>query len=138
MWLGYVSLVILILGAFTFLVLPKGRWKVTGTMTFLLLSTVVYAGAFEIVGLPKPYLLEWRKLNGLPIIGMYQKEEEPLYIILLRDGEPVTYTFPWDGEVAESLNNQWREASFHGQPPLFSMDGGEIELRKPPDGRPPK
>src|SRR5262245_66623964 len=90
----------LLLGAFIFLVLPRGRlWqRATSATIFLVLIGVVYGGSIELLSRPKPLRLEWRDATEAKVLGATMREGEAVYVWLEVPGAdmPRAYALPWD------------------------------------------
>jgi uncharacterized SAM-binding protein YcdF (DUF218 family) len=108
----------LLLGAFVFLVLPRGRlWQRTASATvFVLLIALVYGGSIELLGRPKPVRLEWRDMEKAQVLGASMREDQAIYLWLQFDGapEPKVYTLPWSLETAQNLQNAMQEGEAQG------------------------
>jgi len=126
----------LLLGAFVFLVLPRGRtWQRTGSATvFVLLIALVYGGSIELLGRPKPVRLEWRAMEKAEVLGASLRENEAIYLWLQFDGapEPKVYTLPWSMQTAQNLQDamQESEATGTGVEMTMSLDSG-LDDREP-------
>jgi len=128
------SLFALILGGFIFWVLPGGtvRRRTISVATFVCLIALVYAGAVEMTGRPKPVGLEWRGTEEATLIGATMREGEAIYIWLQIDGaeEPRAYTLPWSMASAQELQQAMSDAEANGtgvkvaQPFEPSLDTG--------------
>ena len=61
----------LLLGAYIFLVLPQAGplRRVISVGVFLILIAVVYGGATELLGRPKPLWLEWRTADRAQVVS---------------------------------------------------------------------
>jgi hypothetical protein len=121
----------LLLGAFIFLVLPRGRvWQRAASATvFVLLIALVYGGSIELLGRPKPVRLEWRDLEKAQVLGASMREDEAIYLWLQFDGapEPRVYTLPWSMKTAQDLQNamQQGEATGTGVEMTMSLESGQ-------------
>jgi hypothetical protein len=126
----------LLLGAFVFLVLPRGRvWQRTASATiFVLLIALVYGGSIELLGRPKPVRLEWRDMEKAQVLGASMREDQAIYLWLQFDGapEPKVYTLPWSMQTAQDLQNamQEGEASGTGVEMTMSLESG-LDDREP-------
>jgi hypothetical protein len=109
----------LLLGSFIFMVLPRGRvWqRAVSTSMFMVLLGLVYGGAVELLGQPKPMRLEWRSsLPEAELVGASMKEGEAIYILLqfADGGAPQYYELPWSQKMAEQLQKAQREGQANG------------------------
>ncbi len=102
---------------------------------------LIYGGALEVLGQPKPMWLEWRDIEGLPIVGLSQSGHT-LYVWIVRSGVPISYVIEINeekSEVAGKIMDHWRRRQSTGE--NFSVgdngDGLGIQVR-PPDPEPPK
>jgi hypothetical protein len=119
----------LLLGAFVFRVLPRGvAWqRGVSTALFLLLVGLVYGGAVELLGQPKPLRLEWRDGAGeADVIGASMAEGEAIYVLLqYPDGAPPRYyQVPWSQHAAEALQQALRDRQEQGTGVRMTMTGG--------------
>jgi hypothetical protein len=140
-WLAIVSIFVVILGSFTFLAVPKGRWKVLAVLTFTALTVTLFPGAFELLGHAKPIAWEWHKLKGSRIYGYVLVENRAIYLWLDRNGEPVAYVLPWSitdaQEVQDAIEGAGRLGGAAVMGPQIDAvpdapDGGEIAKIVPP------
>jgi uncharacterized SAM-binding protein YcdF (DUF218 family) len=126
----------LLLGAFVFLVLPRGRaWQRPASATvFVLLIALVYGGSIELLGRPKPVRLEWRDMEKAQVLGASMRENDAIYLWLQFDGapEPKVYTLPWSMHTAQNLQNamQEGEATGTGVEMTMSVESG-LDDREP-------
>jgi hypothetical protein len=108
----------LLLGAFVFLVLPRGRaWQRTVSATvFVLLIALVYGGSIELLGRPKPVRLEWRDMEKAQVLGASMREDQAIYLWLQFDGapEPKVYALPWSMQTAQNLQDAMQEGEARG------------------------
>jgi len=127
----------LLLGTFIFLVLPRGRlWQRTASASlFAVLVVVVYAGAAELLGRPKPLRLEWRNAEHAQVLGSSMRENEAIYLWLQFDdgSEPRAYRLPWSMQAAQQLQTATQEGEANGTGVQMTMTG-EVGL----DQREPK
>jgi hypothetical protein len=119
----------LLLGAFVFRVLPRGVvWqRGVSTALFLLLVGLVYGGAVELLGQPKPLRLEWRDgAEEADVIGASMAEGEAIYVLLqYPDGTPPRYyQVPWSQTAAESLQQALRDGQEQGTGVKMTIAGG--------------
>jgi hypothetical protein len=115
----------LLLGAFIFFVLPRGRvWqRATSATIFLVLIGVVYGGSIELLSRPKPLRLEWRDATEAKVIGATLREGEAIYVWLEVPGAdmPRAYALPWDLQMAQQLQNAMQEGQAKGTDVQMSM-----------------
>lgn len=115
----------LLLGAFIFLVLPRGRiWqRATSATIFLVLIGVVYGGSVELLSRPKPLRLEWRDATEAKVIGATLREGEAIYVWLEVPGAdvPRAYALPWDVQMAQQLQTAMQEGQAKGTDVQMSM-----------------
>jgi hypothetical protein len=109
----------LLLGAFVFRVLPRGVvWQRSASAAlFVLLVGLVYGGAVELMGQPKPMRLEWRGgMEEADVLGASMAEGEAIYVLLQApDGSPPRfYEIPWTEPAAEALQQAMREGQENG------------------------
>jgi len=119
----------LLLGAFVFRVLPRGVvWqRGVSTALFLLLVGLVYGGAVELLGQPKPLRLEWRDgAAEADVIGASVVEDEAIYVLLqYPDGTPPRYyQIPWSQPAAEALQQALRQGQEQGTGVKMTTAGG--------------
>jgi hypothetical protein len=155
----------LLLGTFIFLVLPRGRqWQCAASASlFLALIVVVYGASVELLGRPKPLRLELRQqADKAKVIAATMHEGEAIYVWLEFPGsdEPRAYALPWNGQMAQQLQNAMqesqandtelnmskpfesglddREPKFYATPqqplPAKNYGGGETFMFHPPSG----
>lgn len=115
----------LLLGAFIFIVLPRGRvWqRATSATIFLVLIGVVYGGSIELLSRPKPLRLEWRDAAEARVIGATMREGEAIYVWLDVPGAdmPRAYALSWDLQMAQQLQNAMQEGQAKGTDVQMSM-----------------
>jgi hypothetical protein len=115
----------LLLGAFIFLVLPRGRlWqRATSATIFLVLIAVVYGGSIELLSRPKPLRLEWRDAAEARVLGATMREGEGIYVWLQVPGaaEPRAYALPWSLKMAQQLQDAMQEGEANGTDVQMSM-----------------
>jgi hypothetical protein len=108
----------LLLGAFVFLVLPRGRtWqRAASAGIFVVLVAVVYVGSVELLGRPKPVRLEWRDLEKAQVLGASMREDEAIYLWLQSDAarQPHAYVLPWSIQTAQQLQDAMQEGEANG------------------------
>ncbi len=119
----------LLLGAFVFRVLPRGEvWQRSiSTALFLVLVGLVYGGAVELLGQPKPLRLEWRGgAEEADVLGASMAEDEAIYVLLqYPDGTPPRYyQIPWSQPAAEALQQALRDGQELGTGVKMTMAGG--------------
>ncbi len=138
MFIAFVAGFVTLLGIFTYLCIPKGWHKGISTLVFVLLASGTFALAFESAGQPKPMAMEWRNMSSLPVVGFIKNEEaKVIYFWVMRDGVPVTYAYPWNGdESVQQIEDQWRA---RGQFTGMTLTDDEEALVRPDDRNlPPK
>src|SRR5215813_5024298 len=109
----------LLLGAFIFLVLPRGRqWQRAASVSlFLALIVAVYGGSPELLSRPKPLRLELRQqADKAKVVAATMREGEAIYVWLQFPGadEPRAYALPWDVKMAQQLQNAMQEGQANG------------------------
>ncbi len=134
----YVAAFVAALGAFTYFIIPKGRYRSLGTVVFILLAGGAFALSFEASGQPKPIEIEWRKMSGARVIGFVPNEaDKVIYLWVMRDGVPISYSRPWTEDV-EEMQDEWRNREESGNEFYLPDDESEIaEIRREPQP-PPK
>ena len=128
----------LLLGAFVFLVLPRGKgWQRGASATiFVVLIAVVYAGSIELLSRPKPLRLEWRDAKEAQVVSASLREGEGIYVWLQFDGasEPRSYILPWNMKTAQQLQTAMQEGQAKGTDVKMTMPSASSGL----DDREPK
>ncbi len=119
----------LLLGGFVFRVLPQGvMWqRGVSAALFLLLVGLVYGGAVELLGQPKPMRLEWRGgAEEADVLGASMAEGEAIYVLLqYPDGMPPRYyQIPWSQPAAEALQQALRDGQEQGTGVKMTMADG--------------
>ena len=108
----------LLLGAFIFLVLPRAGWgrRTLSAGIFLVLIAIVYGGATELLGRPKPLKLEWRESAKAQVLGAVPVENQAIYVWLAMAGssEPRAYVLPWSQKTAQQLQDAMNKAEANG------------------------
>lgn len=109
----------LLLGSFVFLVLPRGRfwWRTVSASLYVVLLGLVYGGAVEMLGQPKPVRLEWRSdMAEADLLGASLKEGQAIYVLLQFPdaAAPRYYEFPWSQKMAEQIQKAQREGQANG------------------------
>ena len=116
----------LLLGAFIFVILPRAGFarRTLSVGIFLALITVVYVGASELLGRPKPFGLEWREATKAEVLSAVPVENEAIYVWLTLPGspEPRAYVLPWSQNAAQQLQDAMGKAE---------ADGTAVEMGKP-------
>ena len=108
----------LLLGTFVFLILPcagLARRSFSVGM-FVVLIAVVYGGAVELLGRPKPLRLEWREPADAQVVSAVPVENEAIYVWLIMpdSSEPCAYVLPWSLQVAQQLQEAMAQAEADG------------------------
>ncbi|KAA3451606.1 hypothetical protein C7I87_06225 [Mesorhizobium sp. SARCC-RB16n] len=108
----------LLLGAFIFAILPHAgiARRTLSVGIFLALITVVYVGASELLGRPKPLALEWRDTATAQVVGAVPIENEAIYVWLTTAGSPElrAYVLPWSQQAAQQLQDAMGKAEADG------------------------
>ncbi|ESY94391.1 hypothetical protein [Mesorhizobium sp. LNHC209A00] len=108
----------LLLGVFIFVVLPHAgiARRTLSVGIFLALITVVYVGASELLGRPKPLTLEWRDTAKAQVVGAVPVENEAIYVWLITpvSTEPRFYVLPWSQQAAQQLQDAMGKAEADG------------------------
>ena len=131
------ALFAILLGAFVFLVLPGGRvrQRAASATVFVMLVAIVYVGAVELLGRPKPVRLEWRGMEKAQVLGSSLRENEAIYVWLQFEGglEPKVYTLPWNMQMAQQLQDamQQGEANGTGVEMTMPLSAGVEDEREP-------
>ena len=117
------------LAAWTYLCLPRAKYRIISTLIFLAMSVGIFVAGVEMLGKPKSIALEWRDLAGMEIAGIiWNENEQAVYIWASDGGAPVAYSFPWpsDQKEAEELQDLWRQREQSGDRLLLTGNlGGE-------------
>ncbi|PZV34005.1 hypothetical protein [Mesorhizobium kowhaii] len=127
----------LLLGAFIFVILPHAGFvrRTLSVGIFLALITVVYVGASELLGRPKPMTLEWRDTAKAQVVGAFPIENEAIYVWLTTPGsaEPRFYVLPWSQQAAQQLQDAMGKAEADGtgvEMKMQATDAG-LDTREP-------
>ena len=116
----------LLLGAFIFVILPHAGFarRTLSVGIFLALIAVVYVGASELLGRPKPFALEWRDVAKAEVLSGVPVENEAIYLWLTMPGspEPRAYVLPWSQSAAQQLQDATGKAE---------ADGTAVEMAMP-------
>ncbi len=119
----------LLLGAFIFVILPHAgvARRALSVGIFVMLIAVVYIGASELLGRPKPLALEWRDVAKAQVLSAVPVENEAIYVWLTMPGspEPRAYVLPWSQSAAQQLQDAMGKAE---------ADGTAVEMAMPSDG----
>ena len=114
-----------ILGAFIFAVLPQAgiARRVVSVGVFLALIVMVYGGAIELLGRPKPLTLEWRSPSNVQVLSAAPVENKAIYVWLSLPGssEPRAYTLPWSQKSAQELQDAMNKAEADGTEVKMAM-----------------
>jgi hypothetical protein len=127
----------LLLGAFIFVILPHAGLarRILSVGIFLTLIAVVYIGASELLGRPKPVALEWRDVAKAQVLSGVPVENEAIYLWLTMPGspEPRAYVLPWSQNAAQQLQDAMGKAEADGtgvEMAMPSSDAG-LDTREP-------
>jgi hypothetical protein len=116
--ISFAILFALLLGAFIFLILPRAGLarRMLSVGLFLVLIAIVYGGAVELLGRPKPLRLEWRDAAEAQVLSALPVENEAIYLWLVMPeaSEPCAYVLPWSVEAAQQLQQAMSEAEANG------------------------
>ena len=117
------------LAAWTYLCLPRAKYRIISTLIFLAMSVGIFVAGVEMLGKPKSIALEWRDLAGMEIAGIiWNENEQAVYIWASDGGAPVAYSFPWpsDQKQVDELQDLWRQREATGDRLLLTGNlGGE-------------
>jgi hypothetical protein len=117
----------LVLGTLIFLVLPQASvaGRAVSVGIFLALLAMVYGGATELLGRPKPIVLEWQSISNSQILGAFPVENKAIYVWVMvpKSSEPRAYLLPWSQEVAQHLQNAMNEAETNGTAVEMTING---------------
>ena len=132
----------LLLGAFIFVVLPHASVtrRAISVSIFLALIAIVYGGAAELLGRPKPLRLEWRDSAKAQVLAAVPVENDAIYVWLTTPAspEPRAYVLPWSQKAAQQLQDAMNKAEEQGTAAQMAMspeagqDGGEPMFYAPP------
>ena len=108
----------LLLGAYVFLLLPRARTAQRGVAigVFFVLVGLVYGGAMELLGRPKPLRLEWRDGAAAEVVSAVPVEDKAIYlwVAMPDEPEPRAYVLPWSTQVAQQLQDAMNAAEAQG------------------------
>ena len=108
----------ILLGALVFVVLPRASVarRAISVSIFLALIAIVYGGATEILGWPKPLRLEWRDSEKAQVLSAVPVENEAIYVWLMMPNspEPRAYMLPWSQSAARQLQDAMNKAEAEG------------------------
>lgn len=128
----------LLLGVFIFAILPHAGLvrRTLSVGIFLALISVVYVGATELLGRPKPLTLEWRDTAKAQVVGAVPIENEAIYVWLTTAGstEPRAYVLPWSQQAAQQLQDAMGKAEADGTGVEMKMKGSGdagLDTREP-------
>ena len=127
----------LLLGAFIFVILPHTgiARRTLSVGIFLALITVVYVGASELLGRPKPLTLEWRDTAKAQVVGAVPIENEAIYVWVTTAGspEPRAYVLPWSQQAAQQLQDAMGKAEADGTGVEMKMQAANagLDTREP-------
>jgi hypothetical protein len=115
----------LLLGAFIFLILPRAGLarRTLSVAIFIVLIAVVYGGAIELLGRPKPVRLEWRNAADAEVLSAVPVEHEAIYLWLVMPDslEPRAYVLPWSMQAAQQLQEAMSQAEADGTAVRMTM-----------------
>jgi hypothetical protein len=115
----------LLLGAFIFLILPRAGLarRTLSVGIFVVLIAVVYGGAIELLGRPKPLRLEWRDAADAQVLSAVPVENEAIYVWLVTpdSSEPRAYVLPWSVQAAQQLQDAMSQAQADGTAVRMTM-----------------
>ena len=118
------------------LILAMGLRKPAAVALYAGLTLVLFIAASEIAGTAKPIGTEWRNLKGLPIVGLYADDaNKAVYVLVMRDGAPVSYKFPWPrtDQDAADLVTRYGKKGRTGEGFTVADDPGDIaDVAVPP------
>lgn len=129
-----------LLGAFTYLAVPKSWHRGIATVLFIAMAGGAFALSFEAAGQPKPIEIEWRQMATLPVVAFVPDEEsKTVYLWIIRDGVPVAYAYPWPSDQrVEEMQDAWRNKDQTGDEFYIVDDKDKIAERRAPEQMPPK
>jgi hypothetical protein len=108
----------ILLGALIFIVLPRASVarRTVSVSIFLALIAIVYGGATEILGWPKPLRLEWRNAEKAQVLSAVPVENEAIYVWLMMPNsrQPRSYVLPWSQGAAQELQDATNKAEADG------------------------
>jgi len=84
---------------------------------------MVYGGAIELLGRPKPFRLEWRSPSNIQVLSAAPVENQAIYVWLSWPGasEPRAYTLPWSERSAQELQDAMNKAEANGTEVQMAM-----------------
>lgn len=119
---GYhAAFVLIALGLSTIAIWSRRRIgpKVAAVVLFAALMTAGYGALADLLGRPKPVLLEWFKATAedVEVIASDARENEAIYLWLRfpDGGAPRAYALPWNLEMAKRLHGAKAEAAQDGR-----------------------
>ena len=104
------------------IVTSQSRWARLGILaTFLVSLGLTFTAPFELLSRAKPADWAWleRDTEEAEIKGMELREGEGIYLLLIVEGEPRLYKFPWRQEFAENLMEATAAAEEQGVPAML-------------------
>ena len=128
------------LGTFIFLILPHAGLarRTLSVGIFVLLIAVVYGGAIELLGRPKPVRLEWRDAADAEVLSAVPVENEAIYVWLVMPDslEPRAYVLPWSVQAAQQLQEAMSQAEAEGTAVRMTLPfEPSLDDREPPAER---
>jgi hypothetical protein len=125
----------LLLGAFIFVILPHAGFvrRALSVGIFLMLIAVVYMGASELLGRPKPLTLEWRDIAKAQVLSGVPVENAAIYVWLTMPGspEPRAYVLPWSQRAAQQLQDAVGKAEADGTAVEMAMPAAGLDAGAP-------
>ncbi len=120
-------------GALSFYWLRSSQNRIAMVAIYFGLMIFSVAAVADVMGYSKPYPIEWRSMNGLKVIGIYQdKAEKTTYFWALRDGRPMVYSYPWGSDKQqEELQEKRRRSQDEGGELVLSDDDLGYEFSEP-------
>lgn len=98
-------------------VTSQSQWARVGIIaTFLIAIGLTFTAPFELLSRAKPAEWAWleRNVEEAEIKGMELREGEGIYLLLIVEGEPRLYKFPWRADLAQNLIEATEAAEAQG------------------------